>query len=217
MPVERDLAEVQAATQDVLLEGIRKVAVGFITAVHGQFVDVQLVTNVPLFDETTGTTFEAAPALGGVPVCAIRGGGFLVWVPPSVNDSVLVIYTDLSYDSWRTSDGKTLVNPGWCGRHTADSPFAIPMVAPDAKQLGSGADSSKLVIGKDNSSAQIKISGSDIELGNPAADFVALATKVNAQLQSIGVTLASIAGASFGTPYVYATLGSVASSLVKSG
>jgi hypothetical protein len=136
MPLPRELSEVQAATRDVILEGVRKVAVGFVTAVHGQTVDVQLCTKIPLFDETTGTTFEDAPALGNVPWCSTRAGGFIIWVPPSINDTCLVVFTDLSYDSWRSSDGNSPVNPGWCGRHTADSPFALPMVSPDTDPIG---------------------------------------------------------------------------------
>ena len=179
MPVDRELSEVLNGHQDAILEGIRKVAVGFVTAVNGQLVDVQLVTASPLFDEINGTTFEDAPTLGAVPWGTIAAGGFVVWVPPTVGDTCLVVFSDLSCDSWLTSDGNTKVTPGWVGRHTADSPFAIPMVRPTAKNFTTAADSTKMVIGKDGSTAQIKISGSEIDLGNPAIDAVALASKVD--------------------------------------
>jgi len=225
MPLERDLGEVCNHLQDAILEDIRKIAVGWVTAVKGQFVDVQLATSVPLFDESTGTTFESPLALGSIPFCSIKAGGFIVWVPPAVNDTVLVCFTDLSYDTWRQSNGNTVVNPNWTGRHTGDSAFAIPVCAPDTKPIAS-ADAGKLVIGKDGSSALIKISGSEIDLGNPASDAVALASKVATELANIATALTHIvvsvpitgpAGVTAGTGTATYTPGSVASTLVKCG
>ena len=217
MPLPRELSEVQSATRDIVLEGVRKVAVGFVTKVNGQFVDVQLCTTNPLFDETKGTTFESPPILGNVPWCSTRGGGFIVWVPPLAGDSCLIIYTDISYDSWRQSDGKSQVNPGWCGRHTADSPFAIPMIAPDTRPI-TDAVPGTVVIGQDGGNGQIRISSTEIDLGFPATDAVALASRVMTELGKIKVALTTIvttcpAGAGTGTAtYLPAA---VASTLVK--
>lgn len=212
MPFDRSLTEVLNDSQDALLDAIRKVAVGFVTAVNGQRVDVQLAVAAPLFSAIDGTVYEPPHALGDVPLCALRGGGFMVWLPIAVGDPVLVLFTDISADAWRTSDGQTVVNPGWVGRHTQDSAFAIPMIAPDSKTLAS-ADPSKLVIGKDGGPAVIKI-GSTIELGASATDTVALAEKVTTELNLISATLASLSGAAFGVPY-HGPSGPLGSSLVK--
>ena len=218
MPYDRSLGEVVDAARDATLEGIRKCAVGVVTAVHGAFVDVQLTVNTPLIDEYETATFELAPVFGSVQLCTLRGGGFCVWVPVAVGDSVLVVFTDLSTDTWRAGDGSRAVNPGWVGRHTADSPFAIPMIAPDAKALAS-AGNSKMIVGVDGGTA-IAIGPSDIELGGNS-DAIALASKVATELTKIQTAMASLTvttGPGTGgtviasTPYVP---GAVASAIVK--
>jgi hypothetical protein len=218
MPFERDLTEIINDSQDALLESIRKVAVGFITAVNGQRVDVQLSVSTPLFSAIDGTVFEPPHVLGDVPLCALRGGGFMVWVPVKVGDPVLVLFTDISADNWRNSDGKTVTQPGWVGRHTADSAFAMPMIAPDTTPLTS-ADAGKLVIGKDGGSALIKI-GDSIELGASATDAVAVAGLVKAELDKIVTAFGGLIAPSGGGPVTSApltayTASPVASALVK--
>lgn len=187
------------------------------TAVHldRQTVDVQIAVNNPIHDDLGTTYTEPAASISDVPVGVIRGGGFFVWVPVAIGDSVLLIFSDLSCDVWREGDG-TPQDPGFVGKHTIDSAFAIPCVAPDAKFFAdpnSVGGNGKLIIGKDGSAAQIRLSATDIELGNNATDAVALASKVDNELQAIKTTLSSLAGASFGTPYNPS--GSVASTLVK--
>jgi Phage protein Gp138 N-terminal domain len=184
MPVTRNTGEILHAERDATLEGIRKIAVGRVTRVNGQRCDIQLSVNTPLVDEFGQVTFEAAPVLGDVPIGTIRGGGYLIWVPVAAGDSVLVVFTDLSTDTWRASDGSKPVSPGFVGRHTADSCFAIPMIAPDSQALSS-ADSTKLIIGKDGSSALIKISASEIDLGANATDAVGLAHVIDTAVSTI--------------------------------
>jgi Phage protein Gp138 N-terminal domain len=213
MPFSRELPEVIAAAADGTLEGLKKIAIGYVTAVNGGFVDVQLMTQSPLFDEFGNVTFEPAPAIGGVPLCVMRGGGFSVSLPVSVGDSVLVVFTDLSADTWRASQGTQPVAPGWVGRHTWDSAFALPCVAPDASAIAPTAG--KVVIGKGSNT--IAVSASDIELAG-TGDFVALASKVLTELTKIQETLAT--GSNSGGPVVFGTPYSpsaVASATVKIG
>lgn len=186
MPLSRSLTEVLNAARDSTLDGIKKCIPATVTAVHAsrQTVDVQIAIKNPLFDEYGAVAFEKAPSFADVPLGVMRGGGFLVWVPVQVGDSVLLVFSDLSTDTWRSGNGSP-VPPGWVGKHTTDSPFALPCVAPDASFLSSpGADPGKLIIGKDGATAQIKISASDIELGG-IADAVGLASKINAAVTTI--------------------------------
>lgn len=215
---------------DVTKNEIRKVAVATVTAVNAsaQTVDVQLAVNNPIFDELGNVATEPAPSLSDVPLGVMRGGGFFVWMPVAVGDSVLVLFSDLSADVWRAGDG-TAQDPGWVGKHTMDSPFAVPMVAPDAKIFTDpGADSGKLIIGKDSSPAQIRLSATDIELGNAPTTAVALASLTDAVLQAllaalntassspapIGPFATALASAITGAGYVALT-GTVGSTLIK--
>jgi hypothetical protein len=219
MPVQRSLPEILRAHADAIKSEIRKCLPGTVTAVDAthQTVDVQLAVNGVLFDELGTAVSVPAPSLSGVPLGVLRGGGFLVWVPVSVGDSVLVMFSDLSCDVWSAGPvGNSAVDPGWVGQHTHDSPFAIPMVSPAAGVLTS-TPTNKVVIGKDNADEQILIGPSDIELGRGATDFVALASKVEAELNKIAATLAT--GSNSGGPVVFATPyttpGPVAATLVK--
>jgi hypothetical protein len=178
MPLERNLAEVFGAFGDAMKNDLYKARPAIVTAVHAsrQTVDVQIATDNIIFDDLGQTYVDPAASFVDVPLGVMRGGGFIVWVPVAVGDSVLLIFTDLSTDTWRAGDGNPRP-PGWAGKHTADSAFAVPMIAPDRNMLAS-ADPSKMVIGKDGSSALIKLSATDIELGG-VSDAVALASKVD--------------------------------------
>ncbi len=220
MPVQRSLAEVLRAHGDALKSEIRKCLPGTVTAVDAahQTVDVQLAINGVLFDELGTAVSVPAPSLSSVPLGVLRGGGFLVWVPVKVGDSVLVMFSDLSCDVWQDGPvGNAAVDPGWVGVHTHDSPFAIPMVSPAAgKLLDTLTD--QMVIGLDDSDQQIRISGSLVQLGAGATDFVALASKVATELGKIQTALTSIVTtcpAGSGTGTATYTPGGVAATIVK--
>ncbi len=204
MPIHRSQAEIFRAHGDALKAEIRKCLPATVTAVDvaKQTVSVQIGVNGVLVDELGTAVSVPAPSMSGVPLGVIRGGGFLVWVPVKVGDYVLLIFSDLSCDTWSASSSGTPVDPGFVGQHTHDSPFAIPMVAPDAKALTSPS-SNQLVIGEDASDAQIRIGAGQINLGRSASDFVALATKVLTELQKIQATL--LTGSNSGGPVVFGT------------
>jgi hypothetical protein len=192
MPLERSEAEILGAHADAIRADFRKVVPATILAVNGQKVDVQIDINSTLFDEINTAISVPAASLSGVPYCSLRAGGFSLWIPPTVGDSVLIIFSDLSYDTWQARNrGDPPVDPGWKGFHTADSPFAIPCIAPATQPLTT-APSGSLVIGKDGSDEQIVISGSDIKLGAGASNFVALANLVATELGKIATALTSI-------------------------
>jgi protein gp138 len=187
VPIQRSLPEILRAHADAIKSEIRKCLPGTVTAVDAnhQTVDVQLAVNGVLFDELGTAVSVPAPSLSGVPLGVLRGGGFLVWVPVAVGDSVLVMFSDLSCDVWSAGPvGNSAVDPGWVGQHTHDSPFAIPMVSPAAGVLTS-TPTNKVVIGKDNADEQILIGPSDIELGRGATAFVALSTKIDLFIQTV--------------------------------
>jgi len=181
MPLPRSQAEIFGQALDVAKNEIRKCATATVTAVYPsrQTVDVQLCVNNPVFDELGNTFTEPAPSLSDVPLGVLRGGSFFVWMPVAVGDSVIILFSDLSTDVWRAGDG-TAQDPGWVGKHTMDSPFAIPMCAPDAKFFADpGNDATELIIGKDGAPAQIRLSATQIKLGNNVTDRMALTAPID--------------------------------------
>ena len=226
MPLERSQEAILAAWLDATKNDIRCAIPATVTHVSTdrQTVDVQVAVNNPLNDDVGNIVTEPAPSFTDVPLGVLRGGGFLIWIPVAVGDSVLLVFPDLSTDVWRSGDG-TPQDPGFVGKHTYDSAFALPMIGYDSKMFLDPADSSaagKLLIGQDGSAAQIRISASDIELGNNATDALALASKVATELGKIVAALASLtvttgpgAGGTVVAGSPYTTPGSVASTLVK--
>jgi len=189
MPHERTLSEILLNFGDQLKNDLKKCVPATVTAVYPsrQTVDVVVATLGVVFDEL-GTAIQEPPvSFSDVPLGCLRGGGFVVWLPVTVGDGVLLVFSDLSADSWRSGNGQP-TPPGWVGKHTTDSPFALPMFQYDSAMFASpGSDPSKIIIGKDGGTAQIKISASDIELGGSSA-AVALSTKIDSLINLLVAT-----------------------------
>lgn len=188
MPFNRSLAEVLNAHGDTLRNEMRKCLPAVVVKVHPerQTVDVQITVKNPIFTEFEEVVYQDQPSIADVPVGVLRGGGFFVWIPVQVGDSVMLIFSDLSTDTWRASDGAKPVNPGWAGKHTIDSPFAIPWIAPDTKFLVDPSDEpNKLIIGKDGTNAQMRISASQVEFGPHPTDAAGLASKIDSAVSTI--------------------------------
>lgn len=235
MPIPRTLPEILGAHADVLKSDIRKCIPATVTAVNAakMTVDVQVAVNDVLFDPLGNAYSVAAPTIADVPLGVARGGKFFVWVPVSVGDSVLLIFSDLSADSWRLASSAPTegVDPVFLGRHTLDSAFAIPMFAPDSQAFADPAlDPTKIIIGRDGG-PEIKVSTAGIELGaagaTPPSDYVALASKVETELNAIATAMSALSSAvhgatsttpgnpiGFTAPTAYSP-GPVASSTVK--
>lgn len=188
MPQEPTLEDLFGYHKEAIKADFRKCIPATVTAVHTKddnkspmspTVDCQAGVTDFLHDELGNTIDMDAASWTQVPLGMMRGGGALVYVPVAVGDSVLLIFSDISTDTWRLGNG-TPVAPGFVGRHTADSPFAIPMVAPDTTQFVSpDSAATDIIIGFDRGASQIRVSPSGIALGNPAGDAVALASKVD--------------------------------------
>ncbi len=189
MPLDRSDTEIFQAFHESVKDDHRKCIPATITAVHATRGTVDVVPAIlnPLFDEFGSVSFEQLPSLSDVPIGIMRGGGFLVWLPVAVGDSVLVIFSDLSTDSWRAgASAPTPSRPNFVGKHTPAGPFAIPCVAPDMAMLSQpGMTPGKLVVGKDGADTQIQISASEIDLGRHPTSFVALSNLVDTAVTTI--------------------------------
>lgn len=107
------------------------------------------------------------PTLPNVPIMFPRMGDYAMTFPVSVGDTGLVVFTTLEIGQWRQAG--QLSTPTDARRHTLASAVFIPGLVPNGKAFAPPPDASAVVIGKPG----------------PSADFVALATKVDAQFTSL--------------------------------
>ena len=193
MPLPRSYAEIIGQQKDDIFTSMKKCIPATVTAVYPakMTVDVQVAINTPHTDPIGQVFSEDSVSICDVPLGTMRGGKFFVWLPVAVGDSVLLLMSDVSTDTWRaspkTSTGPQPNDPFFVGKHTFDSCFAIPMFAPDAYVFSDPAgDPQKIIIGQDGG-PEIKIDTGSIELrgASPAADYVALASKVDSAVATL--------------------------------
>jgi hypothetical protein len=180
MPLPRSPAEILGQQKDDIFTSMKKCIPATVTAVYPakMTVDVQVAINTPHTDPIGQVFYEDAVSVCDVPLGTMRGGKFFVWLPVAVGDSVLLLMSDVSTDTWRaspkTSTGPQPNDPFFVGKHTFDSCFAIPMFAPDAYVFSDPAgDPGALIVGQDGGS-EIKIHSNDVTIKVPGAPTVTL-------------------------------------------
>ncbi len=163
-----------------------------------QFVDVKpcLSNMLPNDREeyrATGKAFtlEEWPVVPHTPVAYPQGGGFFITLPLQAHDFVLIVCCQRSLDRWVEVAQKqsiASINPADVGTHVLDGAVAIPCgPMPKANLLrASSVSPADMILGRDGG-VSIHLKPSDeIHLGSAsAADFVALAAKVKAELQAL--------------------------------
>lgn len=183
-------------------------------------VDVELATDDAIVDpKTKARSYEAHPALGGVPVIWPRGGGYVMTLPLAPGDFVWLMFSEQALGEWRTSGSRS--RPVDARRHSIGYPYALPGAFPDVRALSTDdapARGTKMVLGEDGGNCQVILDKEAatpvILLGREATEFVALASKVQTALDAIkDHTHAS--GAASPSTELAAGLGPVAATLVK--
>jgi hypothetical protein len=123
---------------------------------------------------------EDLPVLHNVPVIFPRGGGCSFVLPVAAGDHVWLMFSESAMAQWR-STGQT-ANPGDVSRHDLSYPVALPGMFPSASPVGA----SGLPLGSEAVVTELRV-------GSPAAQAVALATLVSLQLQALMASIASAA------------------------
>lgn len=221
-------AELLDVTIDSVKNALYHVFPGTVQAFHAgsaglsaAAVDVVPSVNDVRFDtETFARISEPWPVIPNIPIAYPKGGGYVIQFPLAPGDRVTLIAYDMDPTLHRLN-GAAQTDPMDTSRHTGAYWVCLPndITNPGAPSCSAAAATS-LVVGKDGSTQQIVFNGSTIALGNPATDFVAMASQVANELSKIQVALSDITAPSGGgkctvvTPY---TPGSVASSLVQTG
>lgn len=124
---------------------------------------------------------EELPVIPGTPVVFPGAGGFFLSFPVAVGDTGLVIFCERNLDRWRET-GRD-VNPGDQSCHPLSGATFHPGLRASSAKLA-GADATNLAIGKDGGYV-VHFAADSVEFPAGAANFLARADKVEAQLKKI--------------------------------
>ncbi|MFU8802629.1 MAG: Gp138 family membrane-puncturing spike protein [Bradymonadaceae bacterium] len=207
---------------DVLADAVRAQLATVHTSLPGivqaydqatQRATVQLSVQFSRRDPDTGERIPYTPApLPNVPILWPSGGDYSDTWPLVRGDEVWVLFAERSVDEWLVSDGGRVVTPASVRRFNLSDAVALPVRS--AHALPSSAVANARVI-----------RGGDIRLGSAGAtDLVALASKVEAEIDALWTALAAhvhsggvLTGALTGpaTPTITPTPSSVGATKVK--
>lgn len=145
-----------------------------------QTCTVHVAVKQPLPDGT----YQEFPALSGIKVGHLRGGGFIVATPLVKGDAVLLIFLDQSPAEWHQTGA--VGEPKDTRRHGLYC-YALPVAFPDSAAAVS-ASASALRVGYDGGNRLIEVTASMVKLGLDATQFVALAG-LSDQVQALKAVL----------------------------
>ncbi len=139
--------------------------------------------------------YEELPLIPSVRVLHPRGGGAFVHLPIATGDTVLLVFCEIGIGHWEAGDG-SISDAGDERRHHLAHAVAIPGMYPASRNIPSvDANASELVIGfesggarvrmKPNGDVQIDTTGTITLAGAAAAQFMARADRVDAELARI--------------------------------
>lgn len=181
-------AEVLRAVMDVRLRGLHTSMPGKVERYDAanQRADIQ-----PMIQELQPTREgqelrETLSVLPNVPMLFPRSGGFFFTMPVNPGDLVTLIFNERSTDKYKSLQGRDVVDPDDFRMHSLSDAVAIPGFYPFPRRLKDSGIASNMVLGKEGGAQiHIKPDGSVHLSAENAADFVALATKVLAELSTI--------------------------------
>lgn len=183
------LEETRRLTKETLFSALPASVVSYDPATQRAEVKPQL--KFTLRDEFAGKeAIEDLPIICDVPIMFPRFGDFAMTMPVTAGDTVLLVFCDRSIDKWKTNGGN--VDPIDLRAHDISDAVAIPGLYPKPEMLPSTLTTG-MALGKiGDTTLQIHIGSSSINLGGPGAvEFVALATKTLTELQTLNTWLVS--------------------------
>lgn len=148
-----------------------------------QTVTVQPAIARAIIDEDGLEAKETLPQIPDVPVVFPSGGGYYVTFPIAAGDTVLLVFSERPIDTWLAKGG-TNNDPGDLRTHSLGDAFAIPCTRP-TKDAFTDVSSDTMALGKQGG-PQVHVDASTVALfSKTAADWVALASKVDAEITKI--------------------------------
>lgn len=138
-------------------------------------------------------SYEQLPILPAVPIVWPRTGSYVLTMPLSAGDGVMVVFSEASIGEYRTTGQRS--QPADDRRHSIGYPVAVPGLFADVSQMSggdAGARASSLVLGRDGASTQIRIDGSGINLGTSATSAAAKASQVDLIFTALSTMCAAL-------------------------
>jgi hypothetical protein len=126
-----------------------------------QQVDVQPLVKGTYLDEQGNRVAESMPVVPCVPVLFPGAGGFRVTFPVTVGDTVLLVFSETSLDTWLQHGDE--VDPADERRHHLSDAIAIPGLRDFAHALSS-APTDRMTAGYDTG-PQVHLTQTEVQLG----------------------------------------------------
>lgn len=218
---EKTIVDVLHAHTRATMQGVHVAIPGRVSAydVNTQTADIEAAIKMPhhIGEDGLEVGYEALPTFPAVPVAFLRGGGFFVALPMAAGDPVMLLFSEAAFGEYLTTG--EISKPLDARKHSYGYPIAIPGgAAPEPKKLAD-APIDGVVVGKDGSDLQIKVTELMITLGKGAADFVALGPAVDGKLKEMRTELnkviAYVNGLAPGTAIPITPVTGVLATLVK--
>ncbi len=149
-----------------------------------QWADVQPLLAQVYLDESDQEIIVPFPVIPNVPILFPRGNGFYIHWPLRQGDPVDMICSQRSLDAWKSSDGKTILDPLDARHHHLTDAYAIPggSTAQNAINLPNNTD---LIIGRADGSVEIHVtSDGKIKLGSGSLSEVTQGLVTKADLDA---------------------------------
>ena len=134
------------------------------------------------YNEDDERKLTRLPVIPNVPVQWPRGGGMWFSMPLAAGDHVLLVFSEAAIGHWRASG--EVAPPGDLRRHSIGYPIALAGIAPDGGEIPDPGGAGEAVLG-----------GGVLRVGGGAAELVAIASKVSAQLDALRQAVAAAATA----------------------
>lgn len=166
MPLPRSRVEVIEKAVRAKLDGVYTTLPGIVQAYDAakNLADVRLAVKVSRWSDDGDREYEEIETLPEVPVQWPRFNGYMVAGVLAVGDTVAVHFCSDAIGEWRVSG--EVAEPVDSRRLSVGYPFCTPGLAPDSNPPGdAAARQAGLVIGKEGSDQQIRISGTHVEVG----------------------------------------------------
>jgi hypothetical protein len=136
-----------------------------------QLIDAQPLVKGRYVDENDVEQAYSLPVITNVPVCFPSGGGFRITFPLKVGDTVCLLFSERSLDTWLSQGGE--VDELDYRDHSLNDAQAFLGLRPFNAPLKS-APTDRMAMGNDGG-VTIEITGSEIRLGGAATGVVKFA------------------------------------------
>lgn len=167
-------------------------------------VDCQPLLMLPFQDEEAQRQVDTLPVVSKVPVVWPQGGGYRITFPvkagdAGVGDTCLLVFTMASLDRWLSGTGD-VVDPAVDHRYHPTDAVAFMGLRPFGAGLAS-SPTDRATLGADTG-VQLHLHADKVVVADnqSAAVAVALATKVNQDLQDLKTHFAAVEGVLTGPP-----------------